>query len=587
MVRSDSSWTTLLVASAAIAAAIALGLHLRLQDPLSSPVIPAEDPYTHMALVREHLADGTLDPLNVPGTLYPPGLHAYIATIYVYTGIDLYEIVRLGPVLFGGIGILGMALLLWRSEGPIAAFVGAVAVAVGPEIIFRTTMMSPTALDLAVLPFFLYALIEVVKGRLGWIGVAGPIALFFVFAHPWLLTIIALAGVFFAIAALWLRWPITKGRPMTAAGLAAGVGIVGLSWSLSLSGCWGYCGKGFRDIIADGSQLSLFSPIIAAVAILVTALLWFSSARVQAAIDRSARLRSPVLWRIVASCLLAIIVIAVTVHAHKQVPGFADRTMPDFVDLPRMLGWPALILGGLGLILLPFLRSPTAHIGAAIAATTYPFVVYNPLDSPYWPHRTAVYFGIGIAILAGVAANGIAKAAVYALRDRKPALSPQRSWRARPVYAVMAALLVAASLGGTVYAATPERYTGWYRLYQPCEMETLQTVADFASDDEESVVVTGSWQSKLVITALGGNSSRTWFKVDVYTKPEKQASIVKTFSDVDNPLYIVVDSWLLRAEPDADLSFLEHEPWQPLPNSCPEHPDKPTVIAYGLQAVQQ
>src|SRR5688500_12071397 len=80
----------------AILSVVALAVVLRLADPLSSPVVPAEDPYTHMALVREHLRTGELDPMNTHETLYPPGLHGFLAVAVVLTGADLYDLTLYG-----------------------------------------------------------------------------------------------------------------------------------------------------------------------------------------------------------------------------------------------------------------------------------------------------------------------------------------------------------------------------------------------------------------------------------------------------------------------------------------------------------
>src|ERR1051326_1688712 len=142
-----ATWRALGI-SLAVAAVVGYGLQLRLQDPLSSPVIPAEDPYTHMALVREHLRDGTLDPLTQGGTIYPPGMHALLAATIAYTGVGLYDLARVGPAFFGALGLAGLALLLARFESGTAALAATVAFAIVPESIFRTTMLSPTALDL-------------------------------------------------------------------------------------------------------------------------------------------------------------------------------------------------------------------------------------------------------------------------------------------------------------------------------------------------------------------------------------------------------------------------------------------------------
>src|SRR5687767_374002 len=77
--------------------AMYLGTDLRLIDPFASPVLPAEDTFNHMALVQEHVRDGSLDPLYPGGRLYPPGMHAWVAGAWSFTGYDLYQIMRFSP----------------------------------------------------------------------------------------------------------------------------------------------------------------------------------------------------------------------------------------------------------------------------------------------------------------------------------------------------------------------------------------------------------------------------------------------------------------------------------------------------------
>src|SRR5439155_17717230 len=112
---------------------------------------------------------------------------------WAYTGMDLFQLVRFGSVVMGAIGILGVALLLARFESVVAAVVGALGYAVAPEVIFRTTMMSPTALDLALLPFLLFPMLEVVRGRFRWAAPTALVVAFLAIAHPWILAILALA----------------------------------------------------------------------------------------------------------------------------------------------------------------------------------------------------------------------------------------------------------------------------------------------------------------------------------------------------------------------------------------------------------
>jgi hypothetical protein len=561
------------LAFVAVAAALVVGWQLRMRDPSSSEVLPAEDPFMHMALVREHVRDGHLDPLNPGARLYPPGMHAYLAAAWVYTGTDLYEVVRLAPVFMGLLGIVGVGLLLTRTDGPVAGFVGAMAFAVAPEVILRTTMAAPTALDLALLPFFFYAIFETLRGRLGWAGVAGAIALFLVFSHPWILSIIGLAGVVFAIATLALPWPRSRGPPVAALGLAAAVAVIGVTWGLSVSSCWGWCGPSFQDVYPGGGRLALIAPFLAAASLLLATLIVYSRRGLDRFFERPVPERAPPVSRAVMSAALAIFLVAVTYPAVQQ-------GLPRFVFLDSMFGWPILALAILGFVALPFLPSPAAHLGAAIAAVTYPFVIYNPFHSEFWPHRTAVYLGLGLVLLAGVAAGALTRwivETIAAVRANAP--TPPR-WTARPVL-VLAPLVAAVLLGGAVYAATPEDNPSWYRLYEPCQFDTLQQAATRASADPDLVVVTGDWQAKLVLAALTTNASRVWYKGDFYTDPNQRADVLKWHAAL-----AVVDPHLMPSlrnqTPDADTSFLHSSPWQEVGRSCAD-PDtgEPAVLVYA------
>lgn len=569
-------WAVLALATAAIATAIAVGVQLRLEDPLSSPVLPAEDPYNHMALVREHLRDGNLDPLNPGGRLYPPGMHALLAAAASYSGIDLYQIMRLGPTLLGAIGILGMALLLHRFEGPIAAFVGALAFAVAPEAILRTTMMAPTALDLALLPFLLYALLEVLRGRLAWAGVAATLCAYLVFAHPWILTIVALAGAVFTVAALAMPWPASRGPPLSPRGFVATVAIVGVAWSLAVWGCAGACGPGFGEILPQGDRLSAFAPLIAGAALLPALILRLAPHSFDWVSRKPAPRPSLTAPRAVAAACVALVLVLVTVPAINQ-------GMPSNVNLPVMFGWPILLMAAFALVLLPFIPSPASHMGAAILATTYPFVIYNAFDSPFWSHRTAVYLGAGLVMLTGVAAGALARAAVHAVVTRKLAFLAAPRQRARPAFAVMAGLLVAASLGGTVYAATPtEDQTGWYRLYDACELEGLRQVAQAADADPTALIVAGAWQPKLVLAALTTDASRVWFKADFFTSPPERD---KMMADKSRAVFVIVDDYLAAQKPKPDPSFLWQPPWQEIGRWCaPPAASSPTLFVYRAGA---
>lgn len=572
MVRTkQAQWVSITIASVALALAVLLGVQLRLADPLSSPVIPAEDPYTHMAHVREHLRDGTLGSRSGTTSLYPPGLHSFLAAVWVFTGVELYDLFRWGPVLFGAIGILGMGLFLWRFDGPVAGVVGAFAFAMAPEVIFRTTMMAPTALDLAVLPFLFYALLQVLLGRLAWIGILIPLLLFLVIAHPWLVSVLALVGLAFAMFAFAIPWSASRGPPVSPYGLVAAVAIVGVGWGLALSGCGGIC-SGNPDTLAGGRSLSEFAPLLVVVAFLPAALLAQFPRCFRWLLPQTNRKALPLLVRLGIGVSLALLLVLATVPAIQQ-------GMPRFVNLPRMFGWSILLMAALAFVALPFVASPAAHMGAAVVAATYPFVLYNPFQSSFLPHRTAVYLGVGLVLLTGVAAGAVARVAARALQDRRRTSTEVPGLRARPVMAAMPALLVVGLLGG-VYVGTPGTYS-WYRLFRACEFETLQEVSSTGDTAPSALIVTGDWQSKVVLAALTDNASRVWFKLDFFTSKSAREGVMAFTASQDRPIVAVVDGYLKAAAPRANMSFFQAPPWQPLVTSCNvAGTSHPSILAY-------
>lgn len=562
------------VAALAVVAAIGLGTVLRLADPLSSPVMAAEDPYTHMALVREHLRTGGMDPLNPHENVYPPGLHAFIAAAWVYTGSDLYSLMLYGPVVFGAIGIAGLAMLLWRGAGPVAAVVGALALAVMPEAIFRSNMMSPTALDLAVLPAFLYALLRILAGRVGWVGVAAPMAVFLAIAHPWLLAILCSAGGVFLVAALLLPWATTsRSPPLTVAGVAGAIAVLGVGLGAALMV------PGFGDTLKLPGSAGLARVGLAAIGLsLVPAailLRWRDRARADAWLARGP---PHVLVRAGLSVLIAAGLAATLALARRG-------GLPAFVDPQGMFGWPVMALAALALVALPFLASPLANLGAALSAVTLPFMLFNFLHSEFLPHRTAIFVGFALAILCGVAAAGLARLATRLWGAASSALSRPRI-AGRPAGAkwlvTAPALLVAALLSGSIYTGTPDGYEGgWYRLYNECELDALRDISAQADADPGLLIMTGSWQSKLVLAALTEDASRVWFTGGMYTSQDTRDQFVAQMDREGRPIVLVVERHLRDVTPEADMWFTDLEPWQPAGAWCANQGlPQPRVIAY-------
>lgn len=603
----------IVVAAIAIVLSITLGVVLRLSDPLSSSVIPAEDPYTHMALVREPLRTGTIHSLNDNQNIYPPGLHGFLAAAWTYTGTDLYDLMRFGAVVLGGIGILGMAVLLWRTAGPVAAFVGALALAVAPEAIFRSTMMSPTALDLAILPFFFYALLRTLAGRIGWAGVAAPMAVFLAIAHPWILAILCAAGVVFLVLAALMPWPTTRAAPLSLMGAASCIAVLGTGLAIALMM------PGFGQTLKlPGPESPIALALgIAAISALPVIGLSLLRRRGTGKMDAWNGFRQrPLLMRVTLS-----LVIAATLSFTYM--GALTGGLPMHVEMRKMFGWPILGLAFATLVALPFIARPVAILAAALLAVTIPFTWFNPLHSEFLSHRTAIFFGLGLFMLAGVGAGALVGAVAAALRTmdaRKSALDARTSAtaarksqaspaaasstnpiatasstisarpRPRPIlYTAMPALLVALLLGGSVYAGTPDAYDGgWYRLYTECELDALREVAARADQDPSAIVITGSWQSKLVLAALTTDASRIWFKGDFYTSEEVRGDLVATMENQGRPIIVIADRHLRIETPDADMGFASSPPWQSMGSFCANMGvEQPRLTAFSTDEAAQ
>lgn len=537
----------------ALAIVVTVGILMRLVDPLSTPVIPAEDPYTHMNLIREHLRTGTLDALNPPGTMYPPGLHAFLAGVFAFSGLELYDLFRIGPAFLGAIGVLGMGLLLWRFVGPIGGFVGALGYAVAPELIFRTTMMAPTALDLALLPFAVYALVETAMGKLEWSVPSGVLMLFFVFAHPWLLGLVAPAAAVFvalALVAPWDREP--SPRPL---GLALVLGATSGSFGLAMTGCGGYCGTGFTQFLPPLLGSPLAGLLVVGLAF-APALLLKMSPRLEGWIARHDGWGMPVWGKAIVSAGLAGALVLVTFPAVQQ-------GMPPQVDLPRMIGWPALGLAAFAFVALPFLSGPLALFGVAFAAVTFPLVVYNPFSSPFWSHRTAAFFGVAAMILIGISAAALERWGTRLVQSLQTRSSRAQRARSATMLLVVPALLVAFSMGGAVYAGTPGEYDGgWYRMYEPCEMEALHEIQDELEEDPSALVITGAWQTRLALGSLDEDPSRYWADLDFFHDEQYRKDLMAQKDSEGVTIYVVTDRQLEHENPNLPTGFLESGSWE-------------------------
>lgn len=578
-----------------IAAAAAFGLYLRLKDPLSSPVISAEDPYTHIALAREHLADGSIDPLFEGSIVYPPGFHVLLATLHTWTGLDFHSIALWLPALLGTIGVVGVAALAKRHWGWEAAFMAAVAFAVVPEAAFRSSMLSPTALDLALLPVLVFALLEVMKGRRAWGLPAVALATMVLVSHPWLFGVLATSGAAM-IVLLLLRGQDPASR-IHWGGVAWVVAVVGVGLGLAMGGCDDRCGPGF-DRIIDVPGLPSFEVLSVVVvgAALVPATAWETwhhrraSRAAMGSHDRAAaasahgpapdgkdrsrdksgswragRFAAWRPWFVGAASLvgaLAVLWVALSQGLPAHVSG-------------RNFGRPVLLMGLAGLLLAPLARGPLAVLALGLFWGTFPFVVFNPFDSPFWPHRTMVYLAFALVLLIG--------GATHVVVDRLGGIGARSGarlgadGRARAGAVLAGGILLVGGAGLSVVAQTPEPYP-WYRLYDTCQHDALQEIARETAEDPDALVVAGSWQAKLVLAAYGSHASRIWFSAGFFEPGPNRENIVRNHLLGGQQVHVVVEKHMASEAPDADLSFLDYGHWEEAGRWCGEAP----VIHYQV-----
>ena len=200
-----------------LVAILALALVLRVREPLSSPIVGAEDPYLHMSKTWDLVQGKPWE------HAYPPGFQVLLAPFALLGPEAFYQVARFLPALLGVAQTLGLYLLARTRLGQGGALSAALLGAVMPENVFRTDLLFPTALDLAALPFlFLLALRASEGSRGALIGAVAMVAALLLI-HPWVVALVV------PVLALFLLVLVLQGRrhlwPMAA---AVGAGLVGL-----------------------------------------------------------------------------------------------------------------------------------------------------------------------------------------------------------------------------------------------------------------------------------------------------------------------------------------------------------------------
>lgn len=547
--------TTGLLALAALVVIVAVGVHLRLQDPLSTRIIGAEDPYSHVVFTKESLDEGAFgDSFHLGTTMYPPGLHALLGAIVPASGIDFHEFARFVPVVFGAIAIVGTYVLGARLGGHAAGLAAALVTAVMPEHVFRTDLLFPTALDLALLPAFLLSIIlvwESAREERGFLPRCaqtwGAIVLFAVFAvpltftHPWVVPLfLGPAAVFLALRAL--RESVDARAALRSLVVPAALAVLAVAFSMAFR--WDESDTGFADFFALLPGLRVLSTLDLPGPVLFLALcaaLGAIAAGAVLLVGLVARHRGRVagMTRLGLAAALALALVALAFF-------LGMRELPPDVSYVDMLGRAAIGLALLGVVLAVVRPSTLGDLALCISIPLFPLTAVNVFDSPFWPQRTVAYLCVGVALLAGVVGERIHNGALALLSARRP-----REHRTLGPAVLAASVLL---LAGTVVAQPAPTYE-WYRLYDDEHYDAFRHTVDLLAEDPEARIVTHDWQPALMVKALGDPNS-VWYSPDFFKSESERR---KVLDGIHGPAYVVVDKYLLKdaAKGKYDLGFLQ------------------------------
>ncbi|MGQ0535306.1 MAG: hypothetical protein ACT4PT_04465 [Methanobacteriota archaeon] len=255
---------------------------MRMREPLSSPVIGAEDPYLHM--------ERTWDLLQGKGFSdgYPPGFSILLLPFALAGPEAFYGFARFAPPFLGVAQALGVYLFGRRFLHPAAAYTAALLVAVMPENVFRTNLLFPTALDLALLPFVLGWFLDATEGGRRALAKLGGVLAAALFVHPWFVAMLLPAFCVFLLVAAPL--PGRRVAAVSAAGGAAFVTVLAiLPGGLPGIGLASAAARRAAEILADPASLSPLPAYVDLVSMLTIPALLFGIGSLAAARVRRSR----------------------------------------------------------------------------------------------------------------------------------------------------------------------------------------------------------------------------------------------------------------------------------------------------------
>ncbi|HUR67801.1 MAG TPA: hypothetical protein VM370_01030 [Candidatus Thermoplasmatota archaeon] len=518
--------------TALLACVIVFGIALRLQDPLSTRALGAEDPYTHVVFTKEWSEQGYFaDSFHLGTDMYPPGMHAWLAGFVPFTGIPLHEFARIAPAFFGGLAVLGMFVLGQRLGGPAAGLAAAFLTAIMPEHIFRSELLFPTSFDLALLPLWLVAFhvachagerAHRVAGAALFLGMSVPLAVM----HPWAVPLFAVPLAAYAL----LR--VMRGQAERASlRWAAGMLVPAVAFALAFR--WRASDTGFADFFAKLPGLSwtlgvhLPGPVLFVVLLAVLGAVAFV---LVVALERA-----PALPRLAGIALGVALLACVPILV---------RAPPPSVNYPDMLGWVAIGLALAGYAVALVRPSAVGDMGIAVSAWLLPLTALNVFHSEFWPQRTVAYLTIGVALLAAALA-------------REAAALPQRFARSQGSRATMgtvALLALALVFAGSAVAQPPHAYK-WYRLYHEPEYEGFEEIAKILDQDPTSRVFVYTWQPALMVKTLS-DPEHVWYGPKFFNSAGERATYL---TKIEGHAYVLVDKHTRDAQAagKADLGFLQ------------------------------
>ena len=528
-------------------AVVAFGLVLRMEDPLSGP-LAAEDPYTHVVFTKEVLERGYFgDSYHLGTGMYPPGIHAFSGGLLALGGPRLYDVAVWGPVALGVLAIVGMYALGNRLAGPIAGLAAALLTAVMPEHVFRTNLWAPTAFDLALVPAWLLLFHLAVTPRddepaghpgwreparlaagVGFLLLAIPLA----FLHPWVVPLFAApAALYAALQAFRAHAP----PRVTTVRLGWAAGLVVLATAFAMASRWDRSDTGFAGFLDQMGPLAALGALRMPAPVLFVALVAIFGALAAGLVllvawagAANARIPRPV--RAGVAMALAAVVLA-------TLP-LLTRDLPKHVEYFSQLQPGAVVLAMVGVGLALVAPTRTGDLGLSISLFLFPLTAINVFDSEFWPQRTVVYLGIGVALLA-------AGAVAWTFAQLGRLVASGRGARvAAPVAIVLSVLLV----GGAV-AAKPAATYPWYRLYSTQHFEGFERVADVLEGQDDAQVVVYSWEPALMVKTLA-DPSQARYSPDFFKGGERQKILDE---DDEAPRYVLVDKVALQK---TDVSFL-------------------------------